>query len=818
MIRLEKVNKFYNKGKANQIHVIDDFSMTLPDKGIVCLLGPSGCGKTTLLNAIGGLDRIDSGTITIDDERITKTSSGRIDSIRNANIGYIFQNFNLLDDRTVFENVAVALRMAGLTEEEAVSARVRYCLEKVGIDQYRNKPAGSLSGGQRQRVAIARAIVKDPKIIIADEPTGNLDSANTLEIMNIIKTISREKLVVLVTHERNIADFYSDRIVEVNDGRIINVYDNDSSGSLDYRLENKIYLRDLGTHKGFQQDDVRIDFYSDKERPAVLKIAIKGQNLYIETGSRFNVVDEKSNVQLVDEHYTAMDEAIFENNDFDYTAYLPEGYKARYRSIYRLSNIFVNGWNTVKNYKQIKKLLLLGFVFASMFAFLALSNVYGLLEVKPEDYRTTNANYITITSPENIEEMMDLLESLDEVSYVLPGDTKKSVTLPLNDYLQSKNAQENITVSLALASELDSDMLIAGKVPGGLRDVVLDKTVVDNFLRDGFGKSIGLNSAEDFIGRHISVPHLDDYRIVGISDTKSPTLFVMKSQAMYILSNANDANGDYSFGFLDDGEEEVDEVINGKIMDLVLSKSKIEISDGREPKGAYEVILNDSYKDDVEIGKTINTKIAGHKLKVVGFYTSDSADDDTYYVSAETIKKHYISKHKNFTVYADDTVLLKYMLDEAGVASSVNDIRDRNSYITAHEDQLMSAVIVAAIIMLISLIEMFLMLRSSFLSRIKEVGTLRAIGLKKGDIYKMFMGEILVMTFITAVPGIAIMYFALTKLVNVTYYLEGAYMVTPQIAAITIGIIIIFNLIAGLIPVFTTLRKTPAQILARTDI
>ena len=120
--------------------------------------------------------------------------------------------------------------------------------------------------------------------------------------------------------------------------------------------------------------------------------------------------------------------------------------------------------------------------------------------------------------------------------------------------------------------------------------------------------------------------------------------------------------------------------------------------------------------------------------------------------------------------------------------------------------------------MLISLIEMFLMLRSSFLSRIKEVGTLRAIGLKKKDIYRMFTGEILVMTFLTAIPGIALMYFGLSQVVKITYYLEGLYMINPMIAAITFGIILAFNLLAGLIPVYVTMRKTPAQILARTDI
>ncbi|MBE6040044.1 MAG: ABC transporter ATP-binding protein/permease [Clostridiales bacterium] len=816
MIKLDKVNKYFYKGKSNQIHVIDNTSMTLPDKGIVCLLGPSGCGKTTLLNCIGGLDKVNSGKIWIDNQLITRFSTNKIDTIRNARIGYIFQNFNLLDDRTVFENVAIALRMIGIRDKTTVENRVRYCLEKVGIDQYRNKLASSLSGGQRQRVAIARAIVKNPRIIIADEPTGNLDSANTLEIMNIIKTISKERLVILVTHERNIAEFYSDHVAEMKDGKIVKAYNNDSSRYLDYQLENKIYLRDMEVQKKFKKDDVEVSVYGDEERQADIKLVIRGNNLYIDTGGNLNVVDETSNIEMIDDHYTAMDESYFDGKDFDYTAYLPEKYKAKYTSVYRLTNMISSGWKTVKGFKKVKKFLLLGFVAAAMFAFLAVSNVMGIFDVKPEDYRTTNEHFVTISNPAKTEDLLNVAEGLDSVTYVIPGSTQKGITLPMDDYLQTSYAAESLSVSVAQTVTLSPDQLIAGSMPEDPHDVVIDRKIIDNFLRDGLGKPVGLDTMEEFIGRKLTVPNLSPYRIVGVTDTKSPTLFVDPSQVMYILTNGEDPVDEFA---LDTGGGEEEDVIkSGKVMDLDLTTNKIEVTKGRKPENAYECIINKDHEEEIELNKAVNVKVAGRKLTCVGYFTSDSANDDTYYVNAETIRQDYIKKQKDFTAYAENPAQLKSILDQEGLSCKINDERDRKAYIHSRKDQLTSAVVVAGIIMLISLIEMFLMLRSSFLSRIKEVGTLRAIGLKKKDIYRMFTGEILVITFITAIPGIILMYFGLSQVVKVSYYLEGFYMINPMIAGITFGIILLFNLLAGLIPVFMTMRKTPAQILARTDI
>ena len=250
MVTLQNVDKYFYRRKSNQIHVINDTSLELGDTGLTALLGPSGCGKTTLLNVIGGLDKADKGKIFINGQKITGRTAGAVDRIRNLNIGYIFQNYNLINTMTVFENVAMVLRMVGIKDEKEIREKVEYALELVGMYRYRKRYADMLSGGERQRVGIARAIVKNPAIIIADEPTGNLDSANTLEVMNIIKSISREKLVILVTHEENLANFYADRIIRLRDGKVVSDEINQNAEGLDYRIENRIYLKDIKDQRG----------------------------------------------------------------------------------------------------------------------------------------------------------------------------------------------------------------------------------------------------------------------------------------------------------------------------------------------------------------------------------------------------------------------------------------------------------------------------------------------------------------------------------------------------------------------------------------
>lgn len=817
MIRLQNVNKYFNRKKSNEIHVINNTSLELPESGIVTLLGPSGCGKTTLLNAIGGLDKVHSGKIYIDEECITGRRSGKVDALRNAKIGYIFQNFNLLDKMTVFENVAVALRMIGIKDKKVIKERVEYCLKAVGIYPFRNRTTDALSGGQRQRVAIARAIVKNPRIIIADEPTGNLDSANTIEVMNIIKTISRDRLVLLVTHEKKIAEFYSSRIIEMKDGCVVSDRENDAERYLDYQLENKIYLQDLKVHKTFAEEAMQIDVYGNEEPSAGIKLVFRGGNLYINTGGRFNVIDENTNIEMIDEHYTAMDASIYEDNAFRYDKGLPEGYKAKYTSLYTPFNMIGRGFRTVAGFKFLKKLLLVGFVFASMFAFLATSNILGVLDVKEKDFLTTNSQYVTVANPGKSVEQIEQVAAMKSAKYVLPGNTQVRLSLPLDDYYQTAGAAVSFSASLTRLDTIKEKKPVCGRMPTNSREIVLDKMTVQKILDAKLAQTIGIHTQKQFIGRKIKVPNLEAYTIVGIADTNSPSFFVAEEECMRILTNAEQGDTKKKpeeASAMEPGEAPEE----GRVADYALSPASIKIKKGRAPSSDYEVVVSETHAEEFTLNKAINKKVNGKKLTLVGFYSTDTPADDDYYVTENTLRLNYIGKQKEISVYTEDTAAAVAELQGADFSAQANYERDLESYRNNLAKTTRSSLIAAGIIMLVALIEMFLMLRSSFLSRIKEVGTMRAIGLKKRDVYRMFMGEIIVITFLTAIPGIALMYYIVGNVVKITPYLAGMYMVTPPVAGLTFALILLFNMIAGLIPVFRTMRKTPAAILSRTDI
>src|SRR5574344_1815340 len=287
MLEIKNLNKYFNKGKKNELHVINDTNVNMELNGLIALLGQSGCGKTTLLNCIGGLDTVKSGSIFINNNRISSKFAHKVDRIRNLNVGYIFQDYKLIDNMSVYDNVALVLTMIGIKDKKEIKTRVEYVLDKVGMLRYKRRPAGMLSGGERQRVGIARAIVKDPNIILADEPTGNLDNKNSLEIMKIIKSISKDRLVILVTHEQSLAKFYATRIIEIKDGEVVDDYENNQADTLDYEIDNTFYLKDL-EECSIKKNNNDISIYTDEDSKQKIKldIVVKKGNIYIRSNTK----------------------------------------------------------------------------------------------------------------------------------------------------------------------------------------------------------------------------------------------------------------------------------------------------------------------------------------------------------------------------------------------------------------------------------------------------------------------------------------------------------------------------------------------------
>lgn len=219
MLRLENITKNYEVGKQTT-PVLKGVSVRFRRNEFVSILGQSGCGKTTLLNLIGGLDRATSGEIFIDGVSTKDYDNADWDTYRNRRIGFVFQSYNLIPHLSVLKNVELSLIIGGVKKEER-RTRALEALDKVGLkDQAKKKPS-QLSGGQMQRVAIARALVNNPEIILADEPTGALDSRSGKEVMELLAEVAKERLVIMVTHNESLANEYSTRIVKMEDGVLV---------------------------------------------------------------------------------------------------------------------------------------------------------------------------------------------------------------------------------------------------------------------------------------------------------------------------------------------------------------------------------------------------------------------------------------------------------------------------------------------------------------------------------------------------------------------------------------------------------------------
>lgn len=535
MIKLEAVNKYFNKGKPNEIHVINNVNLELPESGIVAIYGKSGCGKTTLLNSIGGLDNFDSGTITINGNKIKDDP----DIIRNKYMGYIFQNYYLNKDETCFENVANAIRLCGITDEDIIETRVMAALKNVGMDKYKKRYPDTLSGGEQQRIAIARAIVKNPKIILADEPTGNLDENNTVMIMDLLKEIGKTHLVVLVTHEENLVEYYCNQTIEISDGKIIGIKDNHTKKEVDIKNKNDIYLGELEKQIN-ETDETLVEFYGDKpNEPIKLKIVNDNGNLYIQINTpKVKIIDETSEIKLKEGVFKEIIKEQNTNANFDMKM-LPPIEGNNYGKLYYFKRSVKTGFKNL--FKKAKKkndklfhICLLLFAVVIVFFFASFGTAFKDIQTVEDSY---NHNVFYVESPD-IDTSNKLNEALkSQESGVQYLRTEYSSTLCENTQFEYGSFETfpmsieytNLqTTAVYLSNTLinDLDLLEGRKTELKSYEIVISSKVADKLIENS---NLGnIDDYSDLIGLLCSdiKDGIRKTNIVGVVKSNEPSIFI----------------------------------------------------------------------------------------------------------------------------------------------------------------------------------------------------------------------------------------------------------------------------------------------------
>ena len=567
MIKLTNLNKYYNKKKNNEIHVINDVNLSLPDTGLITFLGQSGSGKTTLLNVVGGLDKA-SGVIEYDDVEVKKYRISKVDKIRREKISYIFQNYNLLLSETVYDNLRIALYAINITDENEVNKRAEYALKMVGMYKYRKKLASALSGGQMQRVAIARCLIKSSSVIIADEPTGNLDSKNSLEIMNILKKISKTALVLLVTHDKGLAEYFSDSIVEISDGKVINERDTSIDGAYVNASDNNIYLHDLNKVED-NTDNSNITYYFEKENK-ILEFTIVEHNncFYLQSNVKIKMLEE-TNFKLVDASVKDEQEIVKEDFEFDTTHFSNNVRNTSFKLF--LSQVKDSFFNFFKRRKRTKFFHMAMFLIGIIVAFVNISYAsYNYIDTSAISYDKTVYKLKDIYNVDNATNVLKVAKTNGYIDEMYNSNNYVTFKYTKNFY-QTKST--SFSIYFFNTSLIQSDTLVAGRMAENINEVVLSKKAADKMLKD-IDKNAGY---EILINNYLSKSYVyessNKVQIVGIVDRDAFAVYSVNQEDAIASYNSafTTSNYDSLLQYLKNNDLKVDTLYNATYYDLKAS-------------------------------------------------------------------------------------------------------------------------------------------------------------------------------------------------------------------------------------------------------
>ena len=836
MLQLQHISKVYHTGNQ-EFHALKDISIRFRENEFVSILGQSGSGKTTLLNIIGGLDQYTSGDLLIQGKSTKQFKNRDWDSYRNHTIGFVFQSYNLIGHQTALSNVEIAMTLSGVSKSERKKRAIE-ALERVGLKDHLYKKPNQMSGGQMQRIAIARALVNNPKVVLADEPTGALDSETSVQIMELLKDIAKERLVIMVTHNPELAQAYSTRIVQVLDGNILsdsNPYEptqESKQGDIQFTKTKMSYLTALALSFN--------NLLTKKGRTFLTafagSIGIIGIALILALSNGVSGYVKKTQEDTL----VSLPLTISEKNQSNLLATSPDLSEKPYKDNNEL------GINTVLT-KLLKKQIGKNDL-ASFKSYLDehASEVQALTKdiryrynLQPYIYATDTSNGPKSILPSTLADEVDTSNQtikgyLQNIDYWSELSSDSNMLESQYDVLEGRFPQDKSEIVLIVDENNEiSDLLLYSlriKDPSELNDAKkLDELgsqtyQYSDFIGKTFKAVVNTNRFAKENNRWMNKINDASYMKTQIENGLELTIVGVLRQKEGTSSGVNSPSGGvaYTSALIDYTSEQIQ---NSDIVKEQEANPTINVFTGKafakDPKPFNSADLTEEEK--IQLVKLTPEQqaqyIQQYNENSAATYEENLAKLGVIDKSKPAAIEFYTSSFQQKQELKDFINAYNTAKKDAGEDDKVlaysDDIQTIMSSITTMVGVITTVLVgFVAISLIVSSIMIAIITYISVLERTKEIGILRAMGASKKDIRRIFTAETAIEGFISGVLGIAITLLAtipintiVAKMTNV----ENVAQLPWEAALILIGISIILTMLAGLIPSRIAAKKDPVE-------
>ena len=766
MLELKNIKKSYTLANYTQV-ALNDVSLKFRKNEFVAILGQSGSGKTTLLNIIGGLDHYDSGDLIINNKSTKKFKDTDWDAYRNNCIGFIFQSYNLISHISILANVELGMTLSGVSKKERRQKAIEV-LRKVGLENHINKKPNQLSGGQMQRVAIARALVNNPDIILADEPTGALDSKTSVQIMELIKEIAKDKLVIMVTHNSELAHDYANRIIELKDGNIIS-----DTNKLEKQNNNKTYTIKKTAMSFLTALSLSFNNIKTKKGRTLLtafasSIGIIGISIILSLSNGFDMQINQFEKDTLSSFPITISRQATEMTAEDMMSMTPDK-----------SDSYIDE-EVIYPYDTASSMLIHKNVFTDDY-------LNYINNINP-DY-TIGISYLRTMS------LNMLIKNDDKINYVnnlnltsLPKELKESDQTFLEsayDLLKGSYPKDKAEIVVAVneKNRLEKNILEALGIDTSKEEISFDELI---------GKEIKIILNDDFYieNNNYFVPNMNydeifdegiTLKIVGIVRGKEDNMLAQIVNTMSMSQGAG--NILYS--------NELAEYIIEQNKDSLIVKAQQDLD--------YNILTGEKFTEN---------------------YTKDDmiaylgAKDIPYMINIYPVD---FEAKENIINYLND-----YNKDKSDEDKIVyTDLADTFSTLSSNIMDAIGWVLIAfsGISLVVSSIMIGIITYISVLERTKEIGILRSLGARKKDVSRVFNAETFIIGLASGLIGIIIarlLLFPINAILKDLTNLDNVAVMNPIHTLILITVAIILTLVGGLIPAVIASRKNPVEAL-RTE-